>query len=485
MKLTTTPSRPRARYFYLAPLAAACLAFAFVTSRTQEGLTPLQVSSDVPASAAMESSANSARMWAPIEFRLAPGLDASTDKVASWRLKTGDASAFRAFAARIGVEGELVEERYGPRPADSSWRIGDLSGTSSGFFSWSNSRLYGSPEMQARMTVSSCSVSSEDTATSCSPQAPTTSFTPPSDAEARFQLAPFYPDADLTSTYSSTWSHVYTAAYRLGDVSVPDLGSAEVSDLGVLYVSGVFTEFEKMGAYPTITAVEAVPRLASNLSMMARIEPALGCDLPQTDLPVPPSNKAESPSVGAPVQPSATSPDTNIDTNIDTSIDTSKGVGATNIAPIACGPERDAPVRIVELVSVSPSYTSTYDADGRLWVVPAWLYTDRDGATYSAVALADAYYKTVPGSVSLPAVPPIVAPPAAVPGASGAAVPGFDPTRYIGTTLDEAQRRATKDGFSSRVVMLDGEGQMVTADYRSDRLGFTVVDGVVTDVAVG
>ena len=482
MNLTTPPSRPRPRYYYLAPLVAACLAFAFFVSRDQADLTPLQVASDAPASASMESSSNSTRMWAPIEFRLAPGLDASMGKVSSWRLKIADASAFRAFADRIGVQGELIEERFGFRPGDVSWRIGDLSGTSAGFFSWSNSRLYESPEMQARMTVSSCPASSEDSATPCSLPTPAAPSVPPSDTEARSMLAPFFDDAEFTRTYSSDWSHAYTVSYRLGDVSVPDLGSAEVSDLGVLYVSGVFTEFERMGAYPTITSAAAVTRVASHLSTVARAEPAVGCVLPPTDLQEPSSVKTQSPPAATPAQPATTS------------LGSDQDADRTDLAPIVCGPEVDVPVRVVELVAVASSHVPTYDAEGRLWVVPAWVYTDADGATYSAVALTDEYYTTAPGSVLLPSaggsggvsgVSPTPDTPPAAPEAPGASVPGFDPVRYTGVALEEAQRRAAADGFTTRILMLDGEGQMVTADYRNDRLGFTVVDGVVTDVSVG
>lgn len=481
MNLTTTPSRRHARHVYLAPLVATCLAFAFFVSRDQAGLTPLQVAPDTPASAAMESSSGSARMWAPIEFRLAPDLDASMGKVSSWRLKTADASAFRAFADRIGVQGDLLEERYGPRPGDVSWRIGDLSGTAAGFFSWSNSRLYESPEMQARMTVSSCPASNTAPSIPCTLPTPAAPSTPPSDAEARSLLAPFYDDVEFTRTYSSDWSHAYTVAYRLGDVLVPDLGSAEVSDLGVLYVSGVFTEFERMGMYPTITSAAAVSRVASHLSTVARAEPVVGCVLPPTDLQESSSVKIQSPPATTPAQPAATS------------LGSDQDASAPDFAPIACGPEMDVPVRVIELVAVAPSHAPTYDVEGRLWVVPAWVYTDADGATYSAVALTDAYYTTAPGSVLLPAggssgVPGVSPTPdlsPATPEAPGAAVPGFDPARYTGVALEEAQRRAAADGFTTRILMLDGEGQMVTADYRSDRLGFTVVDGVVTDVSVG
>jgi hypothetical protein len=488
LSLATAPSRRRARHVYSVSLVAACLAFAFILSRAQGGLTLLQVNPAAPGvpaigSSEMDPSSSSARMWAPIEFRLAPGIDASMGKMPSWRLKNADASVFRAFAARLGAQGELVEERYGPRAEDVSWRIGDLSGTATGFFSWSNSRLYESPEMIARMAVSSCSVSSESSTTPCSLPAPAVSFASPSEATARSWLEPFFGDIEFVRTYSSGWSNVYIVAYRLGDVSVPDLGLAEVSDLGVLHVSGVFTEFELMGVYPTITAAKAVVRVSSHPSPPSSLGGVVIplCGPPPVHVQASPSTEVRPLPAATPAQPATTQLASNPDEDI-------------SIAPIACGSDAAVqPPRIIELVAVSPAYIPIYDDAGRLWVAPAWEYTDIEGATYSAVAIIAAYYKTVSGSPpppagevpSTPGVQSTPSTPSVSPVAPGAAIPGFDPVRYTGAALEVAQRRAAADGFSSRIVMIDGEGQMVTDDYRLDRLNFVVVDGVVTDVSVG
>jgi heat shock protein HslJ len=55
----------------------------------------------------------------------------------------------------------------------------------------------------------------------------------------------------------------------------------------------------------------------------------------------------------------------------------------------------------------------------------------------------------------------------------------------IGRTTAKARARAEAEGYTFRVVSVDGEGKPVTQDYRPDRLNATVVDGRVTEVTVG
>jgi hypothetical protein len=55
----------------------------------------------------------------------------------------------------------------------------------------------------------------------------------------------------------------------------------------------------------------------------------------------------------------------------------------------------------------------------------------------------------------------------------------------IGKTTAKARNRAQAEGYTFRVVSVDGEGKPVTQDYRPDRLNATVVDGRVTEVTVG
>lgn len=55
----------------------------------------------------------------------------------------------------------------------------------------------------------------------------------------------------------------------------------------------------------------------------------------------------------------------------------------------------------------------------------------------------------------------------------------------LGSSPAKAKAQAEKAGYAFRVVSVDGEPRAVTMDFRSDRIGATVVDGRVTEVAVG
>lgn len=56
---------------------------------------------------------------------------------------------------------------------------------------------------------------------------------------------------------------------------------------------------------------------------------------------------------------------------------------------------------------------------------------------------------------------------------------------YVGLPLQQAQAAADRQGLRHRVVVRDGVSLPVTMDYRPDRLNFTVVRGVVTQVTKG
>lgn len=55
----------------------------------------------------------------------------------------------------------------------------------------------------------------------------------------------------------------------------------------------------------------------------------------------------------------------------------------------------------------------------------------------------------------------------------------------IGLTEAEAAAWATANGFTTRVVEVDGEPKPVTMDYRPDRINLTLVDGKVTKATLG
>lgn len=59
------------------------------------------------------------------------------------------------------------------------------------------------------------------------------------------------------------------------------------------------------------------------------------------------------------------------------------------------------------------------------------------------------------------------------------------PETLVGVPLKVAEETADKAGINHRVVKVDGQARPVTMDFNPDRLNFTVVQGVVTEVTKG
>lgn len=55
--------------------------------------------------------------------------------------------------------------------------------------------------------------------------------------------------------------------------------------------------------------------------------------------------------------------------------------------------------------------------------------------------------------------------------------------QLVGLTEEEAIEKSST--WKIRVRQRDGVGLMGTCDYRTDRLNFTIVDGIVTKVNIG
>lgn len=56
---------------------------------------------------------------------------------------------------------------------------------------------------------------------------------------------------------------------------------------------------------------------------------------------------------------------------------------------------------------------------------------------------------------------------------------------YVGKTLEDAEKKAKNDGFTTRVVEKDGQQYMVTMEYRTDRINFRVRNNIVTSIYGG
>jgi len=56
---------------------------------------------------------------------------------------------------------------------------------------------------------------------------------------------------------------------------------------------------------------------------------------------------------------------------------------------------------------------------------------------------------------------------------------------YKGMNLEDAQKMAEQNGFSSRVVEIDGKSLMVSAEIKNNRINFRVRNNIITEAYPG
>jgi hypothetical protein len=514
MILMSTPTRRFHLGIVIPTLAAAVLAIVFLPRASSKELEPIVLGASPQGTEMVSANGTAAdakfAFWAPTEFTLQPGVDAPAGSAPVWRFTSAERSDVAALAERLGEDPrQLTEERY-DETGPTNFAVGNLYASSNGYFSWSNTVLYNSPEMQERYRATSCAVAIPSSASEVpaenpsgtvsnapSPVAPNVASdaasnvaadvvavdsivsaptegvvacTPanlpaapdlPSDVEAIAMVKSYYPTSASFQVSSRTeWGVTLTVAYELADGSkIADVGFAEVNDLGVLSIAGHFTDLERVGKYPTISARAAATRLIANYGPM-------------------PYARSATPEISMPCQYPA-----------DTETTSTSGSLTENSPSLACAPSE--PV-VVELVAVRPIHTFLFDATGTVWVVPAWSYTDAAGQAYSAVALAEKYLQQVS-----PPSPVVSSPiePGSVPGSSGTANPtepslepvpdAIDLSTFIGLTESNAEKLASTSGYTVRIIARDGERYPATMDYRSDRINLSIMSGKVTEATVG
>lgn len=142
----------------------------------------------------------------------------------------------------------------------------------------------------------------------------------------------------------------------------------------------------------------------------------------------------------------------------------------------ACPPVEVQPITVT-LVSVADDLTMVWDAEGSVWLLPAYTFTASDGGMYTVVAIADEFIE-LPEAVPAPEPLPVetVAP---------APLDQVAADTLVGLTEDEALKLAESNGWFVRVVERDGESFPATADYQEFRVNLTVENGVVTQVTIG
>ena len=142
---------------------------------------------------------------------------------------------------------------------------------------------------------------------------------------------------------------------------------------------------------------------------------------------------------------------------------------------------------VATLVDVRADFWWVWDADGSVWLLPAYTFTDSEGRQHTVPAVTDEFLVVADTPTSAPPVrePATTVPPDVLPPASGAPVTTtttVDPAAVVGRTVEEAERMLTEVGLSLRVVREDGVDLVVTDDYVETRVNVAVDSGTVSTV---
>lgn len=140
---------------------------------------------------------------------------------------------------------------------------------------------------------------------------------------------------------------------------------------------------------------------------------------------------------------------------------------------------------------------SVVDADGVVWLLPAYEYDTADGYSVSTLAITDEFIVQEESPSPDTAVEPLPgdtgsgssggegsSPGSA--GANGVAPPTEnDAAGIVGLAEDEAVKVIEAMGWTSRIGSRDGEDFMLTTDYSPTRLTLSIEDGTVTKAVIG
>ena len=151
----------------------------------------------------------------------------------------------------------------------------------------------------------------------------------------------------------------------------------------------------------------------------------------------------------------------------------------------------------VTLTGVKMGLTMIWAADNTIWLLPAYEFSADDGGMYTVIAVDDSFIQ-LPAPYPTDTIPVDTMPVETVPGET-VPVETVLPTdtvvvddsqaaaeevgkSIVGLPIEEATTVAEAAGFLVRVTTLDGVGQAMTDDFRTNRLNVAVENGVVTGI---
>lgn len=403
-----------------------------------------------------------------------------------------------SLAEALGVTGEvvLVDEEFGV-----SWRVGPDDGSAPSVWvyedaqqSWNYNAAWSDAVYDEPCAVS---IDSEGNGTSdCPEPTPPTGVPSGDEAEQRVREILTALGVDLAGvqleTYADDWFTSVTASDRADGAAATRSWHFGFGAEGVLqYAGGSLAPTQAVGPYPLVDIDTAVARLADGFSGgfgggIAIAETDVAVEVAGEPAPEP-TDEIEPTEPAAEVTDEAEEP-------------------PADEAPPATPLPADEPMPVepvvVTLVDVQPDLWWAWDADGTVWLLPAYRFIDSDGGWHVAPAVTDEFLvQAEPSAVVDPPMPvegdggigdgaePL--PPESLPPAEPAepVEPDIDPEaallvleRYVGLPLDDFTGEAKADGYETRVVMRDGEPLAVTMDYRTDRVNVAVEGDVVVVV---
>lgn len=158
----------------------------------------------------------------------------------------------------------------------------------------------------------------------------------------------------------------------------------------------------------------------------------------------------------------------------------------------------------VKLTGVKAALMSVVDADGIVWLLPAYEYDTADGYSVSTLAITDEFIvqeeQPASDATTDTAVDGIVEPApgdttgsgggeGSSPGSAGAgsvvAPTEADAAGLVGLSEDEAVKVIAAMGWTSRIGSRDGEDFMLTTDYSPTRLTLSIEKDTVTNAVIG
>ncbi len=480
--------------------------------------------------------------WGPVEFVLVDDLPALPTDDIGYVYEAGatvSVEQVAALAAAFGVDGEPVHLDDG---YSKLWRVGPEDGTAPSLWvyedalqSWNYSAGYD----PANDVALSCSIESvEDVApdagedaSSVPPAEPVERCdepTPPegvptaeqAEAAARDLLVALGedPGALQYEVYADEWFASVSAIGSTG-AGAPDRnwGFGFGAGGALQHAGGQLAVPQQVGPYPLVDLDTALARLDEQQSWF-RYGPATdgGVAEPAIDLIAPEADAA-----GGALPAPAAEP-----TSEPLPVDMPEG----SVEPIDPMPMPEPiptgdPV-VVTLVGVEADLWWVWDADGAVWLLPAYRFIDSDGGWHTVPAVTDEFMIQVEPTVEPPAEPtvdpapadptvdpapadPTVEPTPAEPTVDPApadptaertvdptpAEPTVEPDTFdtsvlepfVGLTLAEFERELELLGATVRVVERDGESLAVTMDLQYNRVNVVVTTddaGVETVTAI-